>query len=167
MTGDGKGKTTSALGMALRAVGQGLRVAVLQFLKGSWKYGELDASEKLAPQLRIKPLGEGFIHVDPDDPDPKDIECAERAWKVCREALFSGDYDMVILDEVNNAVAYGLLPVDDVIDALQRRPPAVHVVLTGRGAHHRIVELADIVTEMIEVKHPYRSGKEARKGIEF
>ncbi|MFZ7111445.1 MAG: cob(I)yrinic acid a,c-diamide adenosyltransferase [Desulfatiglandales bacterium] len=167
LTGDGKGKTTSALGMALRAVGQGLRVAVLQFLKGSWKYGELDASEKLVPQLRIKPLGEGFIHVDPDDPDPKDIECAERAWKVCREALFSGDYDMVILDEVNNAVAYGLLPVDDVIDALQRRPTAVHVVLTGRGAHHRIVELADIVTEMIEVKHPYRSGKEARKGIEF
>jgi len=167
LTGDGKGKTTSALGMAMRAVGQGLRVAVLQLLKGSWKYGELGASQKLTPHLVIKPLGEGFIHVDPENPDPKDIQCAESAWKVCREALFSGDYDMVILDEVNNAIAYGLLPVDEVINALQRRPAAVHVVLTGRGAHPRIIELADLVTEMVEVKHPYQSGKEARRGIEF
>jgi cob(I)alamin adenosyltransferase len=167
LTGNGKGKTTSALGMAMRAVGQGLRVAMLQFIKGSWRYGELDTANRLAPDLTIQPLGEGFVHVDPENPDPKDIRCAEEAWKVCKEALFSGDYGMVILDEVNNAIAYGLLPVDDVIAALQQRPPRVHVVLTGRDAHPRILELADLATEMIEVKHPYRGGTIARKGIEY
>lgn len=167
LTGNGKGKTTSALGMAMRAIGQGLRVAILQFLKGSWKYGELDSSSKLAPNLTIEPLGEGFIHVDPKNPDPKDIQCAEKAWEVCKEALFSGDYDMVILDEINNAIAYGLLPVDDVVAVLQLRPPTVHAVLTGRDAHPHIIELADLVTEMVDVKHPYRSGGVARRGIEF
>jgi len=167
LTGEGKGKTTSALGMAMRAAGQGLKVVVLQFLKGTWKYGELDSSSKLAPNLTIKPLGEGFIHVDPKNPDPKDIQCAEKAWEVCKKALFSGEYDMVILDEINNAIAYGLLPVDAVVAALQLRPPSVHVVLTGRGAHRHIIELADLVTEMVEIKHPYQSGKIARRGIEF
>lgn len=167
LTGDGKGKTTSALGMAMRAVGQGLKVTILQFIKGSWKYGELDASLKLAPHLTIRPLGEGFVHIDPENPDPKDIQCAERAWQTCKEALFSGDWDMVILDEINNAVAYGLLQVDDVVDALQRRPPAVHVVLTGRQAHSRIIDISDLVTEMVEVKHPYQNGTLAQKGIEF
>jgi cob(I)alamin adenosyltransferase len=167
LTGHGKGKTTSALGMAMRAIGQGLRVAVLQFLKGSWKYGELATAERLAPDLLIRPLGEGFVHVNPENPDPKDIECAERAWEVCKEALFSGDYGMVVLDELNTAVSYGLLPVDEVITALRQRPPQVHVVLTGRDAHPAILELADLVTEMVEVKHPYRSGLTARKGIEY
>jgi cob(I)alamin adenosyltransferase len=167
LTGDGKGKTTSALGMAMRAVGQGLKVAMLQFLKGSWKYGELDTASKLGPGLTIRPLGEGFIHVNPDNPDLKDIRCAEEAWKVCEEALLSGDYGMVILDEVNNAIAYGLLSVDDVVDALKKRPSRLHVVLTGRGANPRIIEIADLMTEMVEIKHPYQSGKAARRGIEF
>jgi cob(I)alamin adenosyltransferase len=167
LTGDGKGKTTSALGMAMRAIGQGMKVAVLQFLKGSWKYGELETAERLAPDLVIRPLGEGFVHVNPCDPDPKDVKCAERAWEVCKEALFAGDYGMVILDELNTAVSYGLLSVDEVVAALRQRPPRVHVVLTGRDAHPKLVELADLVTEMVEVKHPYRNGLKARKGIEY
>jgi cob(I)alamin adenosyltransferase len=167
LTGNGKGKTTSALGMAMRAIGQGLRVAMLQFLKGSWKYGELETAKRLAPDLTIRPLGEGFVHVDPENPDPKDVECAERAWEVCKEVLFSGEYGMVILDEINVAISYGLLPVDDVVAVLQERPPEVHVVLTGRDAHPKILELADLVTEMTEVKHPYATGLIARKGIEY
>jgi len=167
LTGNGKGKTTSALGMAVRAIGQGLRVAMLQFLKGSWKYGELETARRLAPDLTIQPLGEGFVHVDPENPDPADVRRAQQAWETCKEALFSGDYGMVIFDEINNAIAYGLLPVDDVVATLEQRPPGIHVVLTGRDAHPRILELADLATEMTEIKHPYRAGLPARKGIEF
>jgi cob(I)alamin adenosyltransferase len=167
LTGNGKGKTTSALGMAMRALGQGLRVAMLQFLKGSWKYGELEAAKRLGPDLILRPLGAGFIHVDPSNPDPADVQTAHKAWEVCKEALFSGDYGMVILDEINNAIAYGLLPVDDVIDALERRPKGLHVVLTGRDADPRLLEMADLVTELNEVKHPYQKGEPARKGIEY
>jgi cob(I)alamin adenosyltransferase len=167
LTGNGKGKTTSALGMAVRAVGQGLKVAMLQFLKGSWKYGELETVKRLAPDLTIRPLGEGFVHVNPEDPDPKDVECARRAWEVCKEALFSGDYGMLIFDEINVAISYGLLPVDEVVAALEQRPPELHVVLTGRDAHPKIVEIADLVTEMTEIKHPFASGLTARRGIEY
>lgn len=167
LTGNGKGKTTSALGMAVRAVGQGLKVAMLQFLKGSWKYGELETAKRLAPDLIIRPLGEGFVHVDPENPDPKDVECARRAWEVCKEALLSGEYGMVIFDEINVAISYGLLPVDEVVAALEQRPSGLHVVLTGRDAHPKLLELADLVTEMTEIKHPYSSGVTARKGIEY
>jgi len=167
LTGNGKGKTTSALGMAVRAVGQGLKVAMLQFLKGSWKYGELETVKRLAPDLTIRPLGEGFVHVNPEVPDPKDVECARRAWEVCKEALFSGDYGMVIFDEINVAISYGLLPVDEVVAALEQRPPELHVVLTGRDAHPKILVIADLVTEMTEIKHPFASGLTARKGIEY
>jgi cob(I)alamin adenosyltransferase len=167
LTGDGKGKTTSALGMAMRAIGQGLDVIVLQFLKGSWKYGELETAKRLAPSLTIQQLGADFIRIDPDNPDAKDVESARKAWEVSKEALLSGKYGMVILDEINGAIAYGLLPVDEVVSTLRQRPPAVHVVLTGRLAHPKIVELADLVTEMTEVKHPYQAGHAARKGIEY
>jgi cob(I)alamin adenosyltransferase len=101
LTGNGKGKTTSALGMAMRAVGQGMRVAMLQFLKGTWKYGELETARRLEPDFVLRPLGEGFIHVDAENPDPRDVACAGRAWEQCKEALFSGDYGMVIFDELN------------------------------------------------------------------
>ncbi|NLO26602.1 MAG: cob(I)yrinic acid a,c-diamide adenosyltransferase [Actinobacteria bacterium] len=167
LTGDGKGKTTSALGMAVRAIGRGLRVMMLQFLKGTWTYGELETAKRLAPDLTIRPLGEGFVHVDPENPDPKDVACAERAWEVCRETLSSGDYDMIIFDELNTTISYGLLPVDEVIAVLRERPPQVHVVVTGRGAHPKMVEYADLVTEMKEIKHPFRNGATARKGIEY
>lgn len=167
LTGEGKGKSTSALGMAMRAVGQGLKVAVLQFIKGSWRYGELETAARLAPDLIIRPLGEGFVHVDPEHPDPNDVACAERGWQVCKEALLSGEYDMVVLDEVNLAISYGLLPVEEVIGVLNQRPGHVHVVLTGRDAPPALVEIADLVTEMVEIKHPYRKGLTARRGIEF
>lgn len=167
LTGDGKGKTTSALGMAVRAIGQGVKVVILQFLKGSWRYGELETAARLAPDLTIRPLGEGFVHVNPAAPDPKDVSCAWQAWEVCKEAIFSGEYGMVILDELNTTISYGLLPVDEVVTALERRPAELHVVLTGRDAHPRIIELADLVTEMREIKHPYRTGARARKGIEY
>jgi len=103
----------------VRAIGQGLKVAMLQFLKGSWKYGELETARRLAPDLTIRPLGEGFVHVNPESPDPKDVQCAKRAWEVSKEALLSGDYDMVILDEVNTTISYGLLAVDEVVAALE------------------------------------------------
>lgn len=167
LTGNGKGKTTSALGMAMRAIGQGLKVAVLQFIKGSWRYGELETAARLAPDLIIRPLGEGFVHVDPEHPDSKDVACAERGWRICKEALLSGEYDMVVLDEINVAVSYGLLRVEEVVEVLDRRPSHVHVVLTGRDAPAAFIEIADLVTEMVEVKHPYRKGITARKGIEF
>jgi cob(I)alamin adenosyltransferase len=167
LTGNGKGKTTSALGMAMRAVGQGLKVMMLQFLKGSWKYGELEAARRLAPELTIRSLGEGVVHLNPSDPDDADVKTARAAWEACKEALFSNEYGMVILDEINNAVAYGLLPVEEVLDALRKRPKALNVVLTGRDAHPRLVEMADLVTECVEIKHPYAKGEAARKAIEY
>lgn len=167
LTGDGKGKTTSALGMAMRAVGQGIRVVMLQFLKGAWRYGELETARRLGPDFTLRPLGDRFIHVNPDNPDPADVETARKAWETCKEVLFSGDCGMLILDEINNAIAYGLLPVDDVLEALERRPHNLHVVLTGRAAHPRLLEIADLITEVKEVKHPYRQGAAARKGIEY
>jgi cob(I)alamin adenosyltransferase len=167
LTGDGKGKTTSALGMAVRAIGQGLKVAMLQFLKGSWKYGELETAKRLAPDLTITQLGGEFIRIDPANPDPGDVEMARKAWEVSKQTLLSGDYGMVILDEINGTIAYGLLPVDEVVAALKERPEGLHVVLTGRMADPKLIEIADLVTEMTEIKHPWRSGQNARKGIEF
>lgn len=167
LTGNGKGKTTSALGMAMRAVGHGTKVIMLQFLKGTWRYGELETAKRLAPDFTIRPLGKGFVHVDPENPDPADVETARNAWETCKEALFSENYGMIILDEINNAIAYGLLPIDEVLDALERRPQNLHVVLTGRDAHPRLLEIADLITEVKEVKHPYRQGAAARKEIEY
>ena len=167
LTGNGKGKTTSALGMAMRAVGQGMKVVMLQFLKGTWHYGELEAAKRLEPDFAIHPLGSDFVHVNPDNPDPADVQTVRHAWDRCKETLFSGEYGMLILDEINNAIAYGLLPIDEVLEALERRPQKLHVVLTGREAHPRLLEIADLVTEVQEVKHPYRQGAAARKGIEY
>lgn len=167
LTGNGKGKTTSAMGMAMRAMGHGTKVIMLQFLKGTWRYGELETAKRLAPDFSIHPLGSGFVHVDPENPDPADIETARKAWEICKEALFSGKYGMIIFDEINNAIAYGLLPVDEVLEALKKRPQNLHVVLTGRDAHPRLLEMADLVTEVTEVRHPYRKGAAVRKGIEY
>ncbi len=167
LTGDGKGKTTSALGMAMRAVGHGFRVAFLQFIKGGWRYGELEAAKRLQPELEFSPLGRGFVHIDPENPDPEDVEVAQRAWEVAREKILSGEYFMVVLDEINYALSYGLLDLDEVIRTLRKRPPHVHVVLTGRDAHPQIIEIADLVTEMKEIKHPFREGVVSRKGIEY
>ena len=166
-TGPGKGKTTAALGTALRAVGNGMRVLVLQFLKGSWHYGELDAAEMLGGNLVLKQMGRGFVKVGGAETDPEDVRLVEAAWDEAREAIYSGDWDMVILDEINYAISYKMLDPAVVAEALRNRPEMVHVILTGRNAHPLLVELADTVTEMREAKHAYQKGILAQRGIEY
>ena len=167
-TGPGKGKTTSALGTALRAVGQGLKVLMVQFIKGSWHYGELDAADMLgAGRLKILPMGRGFVKVGAEKPDPEDVRRVEEAWNFARENILSGQYDMVILDEINYAITYKMLAPEAVVETLKRKPEMLHVILTGRNAHPSLVELADMVTEMREVKHPYQKGIPAQRGIEY
>jgi len=166
-TGPGKGKTTAALGLAFRAVGSGLKVLMVQFLKGSWHYGELDTAALLGPdKIEIRPMGRGFVKLG-GEIDPADRKAAEEAWAFAREQILSGRYDLVILDEINYAVSYGLLPVAGVVETLSQKPEMVHVVLTGRNAPAEIVERADLVTEMREVKHPYQKGIAAQRGIEY
>jgi cob(I)alamin adenosyltransferase len=166
-TGPGKGKTTAAMGTALRAVGNGMRVLMLQFLKGSWHYGELDAVEAFGDRFQIKQMGRGFVKVGGAETDPEDVRLVEVAWTEAREAILSGDWDMVVLDEINYAIGYGMLDAEAVAETLKNRPEMVHVILTGRGAHPRLVELADTVTEMREVKHAYQKGISAQRGIEY
>lgn len=166
-TGPGKGKTTAALGTALRAVGNGMRVLVLQFLKGSWHYGELDAVEAFGDRFVMKQMGRGFVKVGGADTDPEDIRLVEQAWEEARAAIQSGEWDMVVLDEINYAISYKMLDPQIVADTLRNRPEMVHVILTGRNAHPLLVEMADTVTEMREVKHAYQKGILAQRGIEY
>ncbi len=166
-TGSGKGKTTAALGTAMRAAGNGMKVLVLQFLKGSWHYGELDAAEFFGGNLVIRQMGRGFVKVGGAETDPEDVRMVEHAWEEAHAAIDSGEWDMVILDEINYAIGYKMLDPVKVADALRNRPEMVHVILTGRNAHPLLVEMADTVTEMKEVKHAYQKGILAQKGIEF
>jgi cob(I)alamin adenosyltransferase len=174
-TGPGKGKTTAALGTAFRAAGNGMRVLILQFLKGSWHYGELDSAQKMGeafspsgtPDFVIKQMGRGFVKVGGAETDPEDIRLVEEAWAEAAAAILSGDWDLVILDEINYAIGYKMLDPQAVADVLTRRPDMVHVILTGRNAHPILIELADTVTEMREVKHAYQKGILAQRGIEF
>jgi cob(I)alamin adenosyltransferase len=166
-TGPGKGKTTAAMGTALRAVGNGMRVLMLQFLKGSWHYGELDAAQAFGSRFVLRQMGRGFVKVGGAETDPEDIRLVEAAWEEARSAIESGEWDMVILDEINYAIGYGMLDASVVAEALRGRPEMVHVILTGRNAHPVLVELADTVTEMREVKHAYSKGILAQRGIEF
>jgi cob(I)alamin adenosyltransferase len=166
-TGPGKGKTTAALGTGLRAVGNGMRVLMLQFLKGSWHYGELDAVETFEGKFVLKQMGRGFVKVGGADTDPEDTRLVEAAWDEAREAIYSGEWDMVILDEINYAISYKMLDPAVVAEALRERPEMVHVILTGRNAHPSLVEIADTVTEMREVKHAYEKGILAQRGIEY
>ena len=166
-TGPGKGKTTAALGTGFRAVGNGMRVLMLQFLKGSWHYGELDAAESFGGKFVLKQMGRGFVKVGGAETDPEDTRMVEEAWNEAREAIYSGEWDMVILDEINYAIGYKMLDPEIVADALRGKPEMVHVILTGRNAHPLLVELADTVTEMREVKHAYQKGILAQRGIEY
>jgi len=163
-TGNGKGKTTAALGVALRASGYGMKVIMLQFFKGKWKYGELRGAPKLET-FEIRPMGHGFTW------ESKDMEVDKRmvreAWQAARTEILSGKYDLVILDEINYALSYGFIPVEDVVDFLKKKPEMLHVILTGRNAKPEVIEIADMVTEMREIKHPFRKGIVAQKGIEF
>jgi cob(I)alamin adenosyltransferase len=166
-TGPGKGKTTAALGTALRAVGNGMRVLVLQFLKGSWHYGELDAVQAFGENYVMKQMGRGFVKIGGAETDPEDIRLVEEAWAEARAAIESGDWDMVVLDEINYAIGYGMLDPAQVAEALRNKPEMVHVILTGRNAHPLLVDIADTVTEMREVKHTYQKGVLAQRGIEY
>ncbi len=184
-TGEGKGKTTSALGLALRAVGGGLRVIMIQFLKTSNRYGELTGADRLKPDFEIVQMGPECVrlakdpaadkncigcmecHVDPENLRIADLEAARHALEFAEECISSGKYDIVILDEINYAINFRLLSVDEVLSALKGRRESVEIVLTGRSAHPKLLELADYVTEMREVKHPWRKDMGARKGIEY
>jgi len=162
-TGNGKGKTTAAFGLAMRAVGQGLRVAVVQFMKGI-EYGEVIAARRLG--IEVYQFGTKEF-VDPKSPREIDIKLANDAIKKAEEIVFSRKYDLVILDEINVAMSFGLISVKRVIDLIEKKPENVELVLTGRYAPEEIVERADLVTEMREIKHYFRAGVTARKGIEF
>ena len=166
-TGPGKGKTTAAMGTALRAVGQGMKVLMLQFLKGSWHYGELDAVQAFGERFVMKQMGRGFVKVGGAETDPADIRMVEEAWAEAEKAINSGEWDLVILDEINYAIGYGMLDAAKVVAALKKKPEMVHVILTGRNAHPTITDLADTVTEMRQVKHAYEKGVQAQRGIEY
>lgn len=162
-TGNGKGKSTAALGLAMRALGNGMKVVMVQFIKGAWKVGEYESAKKLG--FEIRPMGEGFTWVTKDR--ERDKRLAGEAWEYSKARILSGDFDMVVLDEVNYAIDYGYVDLGEVLAALRSRPRHVHVVLTGRKAKAELVELADLVSEMVEIKHPYKKGIKAQRGIEF
>lgn len=164
-TGNGKGKTTAALGTALRAVGSDFKVFMVQFIKGSWDYGELHVAEKLAPFFEIKPMGEGFTWETKDE--KRDTEVATKAWEFCKGLIKADEHDLLIFDEINNAMDYGYVDVDDVVGQLQNKPEKMHIILTGRNAPQAIIDVAHLVTEMREIKHPFQQGIYAQKGIEF
>ncbi len=167
-TGNGKGKTTAALGLSLRAIGYEHKVCMLQFIKGSWHYGEMDSSKKLGPNFELIAVGKGFVGIlDDNSPREEHEKYAAEALKICREKIFSEKYDVIILDEVNYAINLGLIDVQEVIKIIKEKPSELDLVLTGRNVKDEIVELADLVTEMKEIKHPFKSGIKAKKGIDF
>lgn len=167
-TGGGKGKTTAALGMALRAVGYNHKICMIQFIKGSWHYGEIDSSKRLKPEFEMIAAGKGFVGII-DDKSPKEEHerVAQETIKICKEKIQSGKYDIIILDEVNYAVNLGLISVNDVLELIKIRPGGLNLVLTGNYAVPEIIEQADLVTEMKEIKHPFQDGIKAKKGIDF
>jgi cob(I)alamin adenosyltransferase len=165
-TGNGKGKTTAALGLAFRAVGQGLRVLVIQFMKGSIHYGELQSALKLSPNLTIRRIGREMF-VSKSDPDPIDLELAREGLLFARKAIENREYDIVILDEINVAIDYGMIPLSELLKLIDSKPKTVELILTGRNAKPEVMERADLVTEMVERKHYYEKGIQARKGIEI
>jgi len=162
-TGNGKGKTTAALGMAFRALGQGLSVLMVQFIKGSWKSGELESAKKFK-NFKLIPMGRGFVSTNGRISE-EDYQAAKEALDYAK--LHLGDYDMVILDEVNYAIGFGLISEGDVLKLIEKKPERVHLILTGRNATTEIINKADLVTEMCEIKHPFHKGIKAQKGVEF
>lgn len=174
-TGTGKGKTTAALGTAIRAWGDGQKVLILQFIKGAWKYGELKAIETLGKaegRIEIRPMGDGFVFHNKKDPENKERlaekkELARRAWDMVRKEVMSGAWDLIVLDEINYAIHFGMLETEEVAGLIRERPVRLNMILTGRYAPKELIDLADTVTEMTLVKHAFQKGIRARKGIEF
>ena len=168
ITGEGKGKTTSCLGIAVRAVGYGMRVLMVQFIKGSLYYGEIDGARRLAPEFELLPMGRGFVGIRGDElPWEEHVAAARDALSLSRERMLSGKYDVIILDEVNVAVHLGLLDVSEVTSLVRERPENVHLILSGRYARDEVIRLANLVSEVRNVKHPYDQGIEAEKGIDY
>jgi len=162
-TGNGKGKSTAALGLAMRALGNDMKVLMVQFIKGAWKVGEYESARKLG--FEIRPMGEGFTWVTKDR--ERDMKVAREAWDFAKVRILAGEHDMVILDEINYAIDYGYVNLPEVLETLEARPKDVHVVLTGRKAKPELIERSDLATEMVELKHPYKKGIKAQRGIEF
>ena len=167
-TGKGKGKTTAALGIALRATGYKKKICMIQFIKGSWHYGEMESSKRLEPEFEMVAIGKGFVGII-DDKSPKEDhqEIAKEAIRISNEKIQSGKYDIVILDEINYAVNLNLISLDDVLDLIKSKPENVDLVLTGNYAKEEMIEAADLVTEMKEIKHPFQKGIKAKEGIDF
>ena len=163
-TGNGKGKTTAAMGLLLRAWGQGLRVCMLQFIKArTANWGEEKAARKIG--IEMIPLGDGFTWLSKDI--EKDKALTRQGWELCRQKILSGDYDLIVLDEMTYVLKYGWLAWEEIRDTFDQRPAGMHLVVTGRYAVPELVEYADLVSEIAEVKHPYQAGVKAQKGIEF
>ena len=167
-TGKGKGKTTAALGIALRATGYKKKICMIQFIKGSWHYGEMESSKRLEPEFEMVAIGKGFVGII-DDKSPKEDhqKIAKEAIRISNEKIQSGKYDIVILDEINYAVNLNLISLDDVLDLIKSKPENVDLVLTGNYAKEEVIEAADLVTEMKEIKHPFQQGIKAKEGIDF
>jgi len=163
-TGNGKGKTTAALGQILRMAGNGGRAALVQFIKGGWKTGEIEALKRFSDQVVVHRVGNGFTWA-------RDRAAVEKAgingWRLAREIMSSGEFDLVVLDELTYLINYRIIEADEVVAALKNRPPGLHVVITGRGAPASLLDMADTVTEMREVRHHYGKGIKAAPGIEF
>lgn len=166
-TGDGKGKTTAALGMALRAAGHGKKILIIQFIKSFKRYGELKFVKKYDCGIEIKTMGKGYVKIKGDRfPLEEHKKAARKALEFARDQILSKKYHMVVLDEINIALDKKLIPITDVADLIRQKPPDLHLVLTGRGAPKKLIGLADLVSEVKEIKHPFRKGIPAQKGVE-
>lgn len=164
-TGKGKGKSTAAMGLAVRAIGNGMKVGIVQFVKGAWATGERSVLDRFPDLCTIKAMGEGFTWDTQDR--QRDIAAARAAWEYAKVLMADPSYRMIILDELNIVLRYDYLPLNEVVESLSARPKNLHVVVTGRNAKDALIDIADLVTEMTQVKHPFRSGVKAQTGIEF
>ncbi len=164
-TGKGKGKSTAAFGLVFRAIGHGFKICIVQFVKGAWGTGERDVLEKFSDQVTIKAMGEGFTWETQDR--QRDIAAATQAWEEAKRMIADPDLQMVLLDELNIVLRYGYIDLDEVVEVLKAKPEMKHVIVTGRNAKDEIIEIADLVTEMTQIKHPFRDGVKAQVGIEF
>jgi cob(I)alamin adenosyltransferase len=169
-TGKGKGKSTAAFGLAMRAIGNGFRIGIVQFVKGAWQTGERPVLEMFPDQVEIKAMGEGFTWNTQDR--ARDIAAAQAAWAEAKRMIEGArkdppDFDLLVFDELNIVLRYDYLDLNEVVEVLKHRPPKLHIVVTGRNAKPELIEAADLVTEMTEVKHPFQAGVKAQKGIEF
>ena len=164
-TGPGKGKSTAAFGLVMRALGHGFRIGIVQFVKGAWETGERFVLDRFPDLVTIQAMGEGFTWETQDR--ERDIAAARAAWDKARAMIADPDYQMVLLDELNIVLRYGYLDIDEVVEVLKNRPEGMHVIVTGRNAKDELIEAADLVTDMTQVKHPFRAGVKAQVGIEF